>query len=357
MESKTRVVDVSMTPVTLPRAPTSWYWNVRQGDKIRFGDSSQAWTIVGPMLVGPYLAQNQNNSALSATEQQTSNPERYINWGSPGSFNSVPSANPYDKKEFLIVLDGMDNDGDGYIDEAFDGIDNDGDGITDPGFDGIDNNGNGFVDEPIELLYQQRRRVRNRVDAARVAPRRDLEVGDTTNYTILRRPVPASGARELTLPPNVVIDMTTWTRPRERSRLPVDLATGYVEIMFAPNGQLVQPLAGPTEPVPPTIPFFHFWITDTEDVYEANNQQANNVPYLLPLPKGTTLYPDPGDANPRFLENNRRLITLNTKTGQVTTTTLENFSLADAKSNQPNYNPAALDRPYLQAEAGIREEP
>ncbi len=44
----------------------------------------------------------------------------------PGSSNA----------EFLILLNGKDDDNDGFTDEIFDGIDNDGDGIIDPGFNG-----------------------------------------------------------------------------------------------------------------------------------------------------------------------------------------------------------------------------
>ncbi len=35
-----------------------------------------------------------------------------------------------------IVVNGQDDDGDGWVDEGFDGIDNDGDGVIDPGFNG-----------------------------------------------------------------------------------------------------------------------------------------------------------------------------------------------------------------------------
>ena len=76
-------------------------------------------------------------------------------------------------------------------------------------------------------------------------------------YTIFRRPVVSPGARETTLPAGVVIDLTTWnaptvdwqrpTRPTlqpERSRLPVDPYSDYVDIMIAPSGQVVTPGRG-----------------------------------------------------------------------------------------------------------------
>ena len=41
------------------------------------------------------------------------------------------------------------------------------------------------------------------------------------SYTITRRPAPSSGSRELALPSNVVIDLTTWATTHERSRFPL----------------------------------------------------------------------------------------------------------------------------------------
>ncbi len=155
-ESKYSLIDFTV-PFGIPRSPTSWYWNIRQGDKIRLNKTGKEYTIVGPMLVGPSLVQNQNNAFLLNYDKpgsQMSNPERYINWGSPNSFISSPTSTvPPSTVEFLIVLDGVDNDNDGYVDEQWDGVDNDGDGHTDPGFNGLDDNGNGYVDEPAEAVF------------------------------------------------------------------------------------------------------------------------------------------------------------------------------------------------------------
>ena len=50
----------SVTPVAgdrpIPNEPTSWYWNIRQGDKIRIDDSGRYYTVAGPMVVGAYAA-------------------------------------------------------------------------------------------------------------------------------------------------------------------------------------------------------------------------------------------------------------------------------------------------------------
>ena len=47
MESKFQKNDTST--VALPNPPTNWFWNVRIGDKFRFNDSGQYYTVVGPM--------------------------------------------------------------------------------------------------------------------------------------------------------------------------------------------------------------------------------------------------------------------------------------------------------------------
>ena len=40
----------------------------------------------------------------------------------------------------------------------------------------------------------------------------------TQPYTIQRRPAPAANSREISLPTNVVIDLTTWGNPATSSR-------------------------------------------------------------------------------------------------------------------------------------------
>ena len=349
-----------MAAVPLPRSPTGWWWNLRQGDKLTLDDQN-FFVIAGPM--------------------NAPNPERFINFGPPGPIGSpgtsAPSIDNTQPKEFLILVDGRDNDGDGYVDEAFDGIDNNGDGITDPGFNGIDDNGNGvidepaemligmlpgpngangldddgdgFIDEPDEWLYTISGEWEPETSPLATTVNTDSEA---RTYKIFRRPSPSPRSRELTLPQGVVIDMTTWSVTGERSRLPVDPATGQVDILIAPNGQLVQSIAGPIEPIPPSYPFFHFWLTDIADVREPIDQTGAGVPYLLPMPDGTPGYPMANDVSDRKLEANRRLVSINTRTGQIVTTTVENFNISDI-----GMNPAAIDRPFLDAQAGVKEIP
>ena len=98
--------------------------------------------------------------------------------------------------EFLFLVNGIDDNNNGWIDE---------------GYDGVDNN----------LAYENRQR-HNAFDADEIAeweaetwPSAYRRPATPTNvpYTIQRRPAPVGNAREISLPTNVVIDMTTWGNP------------------------------------------------------------------------------------------------------------------------------------------------
>jgi prepilin-type N-terminal cleavage/methylation domain-containing protein len=334
------VQEVKVLPNGLPSNPTNWFWNVRRGDRIRFHGSGQTYTIAGPVLV--------------------KNPEDFINWGPPSPpWSQITNTN----QEFLFLVNGADDNNDGYTDEGLDGLNNDQDfypathpmaglPVIDPGYNSIDDDQNGLVDDTLELAYgpgggnyaygEYEHEV-----ALNVIP-------NNSTYTILRRPVPSPGAREVALPEGIVIDMTTWnaggTHVPERSRLPVDPLTGYCDIMISPNGQVVQ--SGPTSvtsQAPPVgVPYFHFWLADADDIYEPVDNSGNGVPYLLPMPMGATAYPNVNDTSGRFLKGERRLVSLNTRTGQIVTTTPEDFNATSTLT---------LDYPYLQAQAGVKEVP
>ena len=201
------------------------------------------------------------------------------------------------------------------------------------------------------------------------------------------------GAREVTLPAGVVIDLTTWNAPSvalaaglagpvlqpERSRVPVDPYTFYVVILLSPGGQVIQGGAGGsngdfnTGSPMANQPFYHFWLTEREGVvpsgplWGSNTTFANSsgdsklyIPnpnpnygatvtsqnYLLPMPKGTPGYtPMPNgtatgttsySTTPVYLTGERRLVTLFVKTGQIVTNSIESFNVND--TNQPFYD-------------------
>jgi prepilin-type N-terminal cleavage/methylation domain-containing protein len=323
------LVETKFTTVggmSVPASPTSWYWNIKRGDRIRV-EGGTDMVVVGPMRV----------------PKGTTNPEGFINWGLPSVFQSKPGATT--AQEFLIVLNGKDDDGDGYVDEAYDGIDNDYDGVIDPGFNGLDDDSDGSIDEPDEMLfnaggeYEAEAELTSRSATTPTALDRQYEIPVSA--------VPARGAREIVLPGGMMIDMTTWDSTAERSRLPVDPRTGTIDIMIAPNGQLVQTVGGKLVPYPPGVPFIHFWLADSDGIVEP--QAQTSVPYRLPMPEETPAYPVAGDTLGRKLIGNHRLVSVNTRTGQITSTAVDQFDLTDYSKNA-----AALDRPYLEAQAGVK---
>ncbi len=384
----------------IPNEPTSWYWNIRQGDKIRIDDSGRYYTVAGPMVVGAY-----NNSGQGASGLY--NPERYVNNGPPGKFflagtgfvtydpnplNTVASGGNH-FSEFLRVVNGQDDDKDGWVDEGFDGLDNDNDGVIDPGYNGIDDNADGVIDDPGELNFgnggefELEQFVGNEFNS--------LNVGGESNkrYTIVRRPVVSEGAREVALPQGVVIDLTTWNAPGalnaagtsqptlpERSRVPIDPYSHYVDIMLTPNGQVMTAGAGQSTGAMsggmgsfPTsnMPFYHFWIAERGDVYDplfgmtpaksivqgspvtvpntfvplANPSTANPpAVYLLPFPKDVASYVAPTTGGP-YLAGDYRLVTLFVKTGQ-----LLSYDLGTS-----DFDPFNTNAPYMHAQFGTRE--
>ncbi len=154
--------------------------------------------------------------------------------------------------------------------------------------------------------------------------------------------MPSQSARIINLPSNVVIDMTTWNTTQERSRLPIDHNSGNVDVMFAPDGHVLA-LNATANPAPQLRPFFHFWFADIEDVHEpiANS----NSWYTLPMDADEVIDSGYNRISYGTLKGERRLLTINTKTGHIVTNSIEAFSILD-----PNYI-------YEAAQAGSSDTP
>ena len=175
-----------------------------------------------------------------------------------------------------------------------------------------------------------------------------------SNYTINRRPVVSPGARDTSLPTNVVIDATTWnTGTAERSRLPIDPNSRFCDILLNPTGQAVlqTTYSNPTS-IGENASFYHFWLSERPDVHELSdvwglntsttppspnpnpNATAPNNLFMLPIPASYTT----GLSNvpTTFLTGERMIVTLFGRTGQITTNSVELFSAADV--NQPFYD-------------------
>ena len=369
-----RIAESGHSPVpsgSVLNSPTGWKFNIRQGDKIRFNNSGAYYTIAGPINGIP---------STTINGQQTSvNPERYICYLPAETSTGVNYLVNGWVPEYLNLTNGVDDNGNGWIDESCDGIDNDGDGVIDPGYNGIDDDGANGIDDPAELGLGLDNTGKQTL-LAFSEWEQEVFIGAETsaglkneNYTISRRPVVSPNAAETTLPAGAVIDLTTWnaagsrksdgTRTptlSERSRLPVDPYSGYVDIMIDQTGRVIPPGAGTgsgiynsNSPLS-SLPFYHFWITERDGVqpplWGSPGNSYNDPPYpnpnysaspafsyLLPMPQGTNAYTGP------FLKGERRLVTLFTKTGQIVSNSITSFNASDTNA------------PYYDAQSGTKE--
>lgn len=203
--------------------PTSWEYNVRLGDKIELG--GHFYTVAGPMFVTP--AQG--------------NVEKFVTYDP--DVLALTDRGDGRKREYLYLVNGIDDDEDGYPDNGFDGIDQDHDGVVDD------------ADEWAETeawLEGAKAGVRQR------------------SYTLRRRPSPGPATSGVVLA-GALIDGTTWgaaaAADRIRSNLRVDPWTGEAELICDASGRFV---ASRSVGVPSAdgmkAPFWHLWICDNEAV-------------------------------------------------------------------------------------------
>lgn len=352
-------IDAPSVGTFVPNPQTNWYWNVRVGDKIRINDSGPYYTIVGPCTVNPhhpsYLGQNA---------------ELFVNVGPPGTrpplrryyYRDRTAAQPSTSffPEFLFLVNGIDDDKDGFVDEGFNGMDdNIVGGVVTP---------NGLVDE-VASASGSEWETETWLGAAAALNTRDITGVSTYSpsgawkgahfgsptidkpYVIKRRPIPSPGNRETVIPGPIVIDATTglpvvWKtdgtstiQAQERSRLPIDPNNLTVDIMVNADGQII-PQTIYSSPAAFNEPFFHFWLTERTDVHPA---RGDGVFPQLPMSA------DSGYTGADALKGNRRLVTIFTKSGLVTTGLIENF---DTTTNQANGGPLA---PFIDAQRGVSD--
>jgi hypothetical protein len=314
--------------------PTSWYWNIRVGDKLQINGSGLWYTVVGPMVVTP----------------QQGNSELFVNVGAAGTkpplqVQQAGLTNIY--PEFLFLVNGIDDNNNGWIDE---------------GYDGVDNN----------LAYEQANGVTAYTDEIaewepEAWPATIINSPPSNaQYTIQRRPAPTSNAREISLPTNVVIDLTTWGNStlgvgfQERSQLPlgvINTFTGYVDVLLYPNGSVVPTTIYST---PSSFgmsgAFFHFWLAERSDVVAM--QMNNGVP--VQLVQNQSLYLPVGNIQQQLtstpytgpkLQGEYRIVSLFTRTGQITSSDDVQFDNPVNPSNGTTYNPLY---PFLAIEQGTK---
>ena len=300
--------------------PTSWFWNIRVGDKLQINGSGLWYTVVGPMVVTP----------------QQGNSELFVNVGPPGTqsplFDTQSLTNVF--PEFLFLVNGLDDNQNGWIDEGYDGVDNN------LNFE-LASNANQWFDDLAEW----------EVEAWPAA----FNSNPPTNalYTIQRRPTPVATAREVALPTNVVIDMTTWGNAvQERSQFPsgvINPYSGYVDILLYPSGTVVPTTLYST---PSSFglsgAFFSLWLAERSDVV-APASSAAQPPYL-PIGNIKQQLTLPGNPyNGPSLQGEYRIVTLFTRTGQITTSDNAQFDNPVSPANGSTYNPGY---PFLAAAQG-----
>lgn len=313
--------------------PTNWFWNVRIGDRFRFTDSGRYYTVVGPMTVA--------------------NPENFVNDGPSDNNpfgpnfasltdsypNPVPAI-PVNPRvtvhpEFLFLVNGLDDDGDGFVDDGLDGVN------ENANFDKITKAP--IVDDIGEWTETETWQGSQAIAA--MAAENSFNTPPTFKWTIARGPVPAPGAREVSMPGGATIDLTTWDSTHERSRLPVNPFNGTVDVLVNQAGQVI-PTTFYSSPSSFTMAgsFFHFWVADRADVATpVTNSKSLYVYPSLPISSDALNVPATPDPPATPLKKDRVLITLFARTGQVVTNSIENFDYTD------------VNRPFDDAQLGIRE--
>ena len=183
-------------------------------------------------------------------------------------------------------------------------------------------------------------------------------------YTIRRRPAPSQNAREVALPSSMVIDATSYFYTQERSRLPVNQFTGYVDIIINPDGT-VRPsvVYSSSSSFGMNNAFFHFWLAERQDLFDIQlgsngplHWQNSGAPYLLPIA-------NPGSASNSaalpgpYLKGEYSILSLSTRSGNLVVNQSPPF-LYDTSigynSQYGTYNPS---NPFIQAEQGVNGGP
>jgi hypothetical protein len=284
------------------------------GDKLQINNAGPWYTVVGP---------------LTKTTVD-GNPELFVNVGWPGTQSPLRAL--YDlgnqaivyNPEFLLLVNGVDDNKNGLIDE---------------GWDGIDNNVDGNIDELAEW----------EAEVWTGAAASQLQNVSNYPYVIQRRPAPGPNARAMAFPSQVVVDLTTWRSTQERSRLPVDIYTGYVDILVNPDGSVTPTTIYSTPALfGMSSAFFHFWLAERGDLI-APSATGTTAP-LLPLPQGLA----PKQFGGIELKGEYRLVTLFARTGQVTTNENPTFDSPSAPANGSSYN---ANLPFLAAQQGVSGSP
>src|SRR5271166_225468 len=240
-------VDTTNPNTFTPNEPTSWFWNIRIGDKIRISNAGQYYTVIGPMT--------------------QANPDLFVNDAPVGSPPGTPTqlvrtyTNPNNTSqtvtahvEYLFLVNGQDDDNDGFVDNGWDGVDNDQDGNIDI-VPNVPTSYNEWTESEKWLGSLASGLQQNSIVTG-------LPVGTPVllnqSYTITRRPAPSSGSRELALPPTASGVGTSQV---------INPNSGSVDILVNPDGTVV-PSTVYSSPSSFGLngAFLHFWLAERSDV-------------------------------------------------------------------------------------------
>jgi hypothetical protein len=186
-------------------------------------------------------------------------------------------------------------------------------------------------------------------------------------YTIKRRMVPSANSAEVGLPADVVIDATTalggyvdssinpplfvpqlappnvnysnTLTMSERSRLPIDPYTRYVDIIFQPDGQVVTSSASSVTSAPFQVPFYHLWLADRGDVFpptDLTKAGGKLSSPRLPLSQGNVLQNQHMNAD-----------TMTQRTSLLRSRRCDVYRLGTVRDARPTAPPALMRRRWL----------
>lgn len=284
----------------VPNPPASWMWNVRVGDKIQLNNAGPWYTVVGPKWIGA-----------------AGNPELFVNHGPAGSASPLGH-------DYLLLANGRDDNRNGWVDEGWDGIDQDMNPQS-PGF--------GIVDDVGEW----------EAESWHGAAAKGMT---SVPYAIRRRPMPSPGAREVALPTHMVIDATTVFATRERSRLPVDRFTGFVDVMLNPDGTAAynSPYGSPSS-FGMADTFYHFFLMERQDVAAPTGTTVPLLPIAEPGGKSNRVFAG------QVIKGEWALLTLFTRTGQVVSVESPPFDNPLAVTKNRPFN---VNIPFIASQQGVR---
>jgi hypothetical protein len=189
--------------VAQPNSPTSWAWNIRLGDRLTVG--GHPYIVCGPIVIG---SDGKADNADLFVHDNLTLPKTFTD---PDGVTHVTLT-----VEYLHLVNGRDDDHDGYIDNGWDGLDND------------------LVNGPDDAAEWETEAWTG--PAVTNAP-----------YSVIRRPIPGKPQSIVTLgvPVSLAIDPETG---KPLSTLPVNPLSGAVDLMINPNGtvDLSGPYAAPS---------------------------------------------------------------------------------------------------------------